>query len=120
MINNLTLKTLSLHQYIAGSFLGFPTWYEFLPTNSTGSPAFTGINDVWLIVAAVIDILLRIAAIIAIFVVIYGGIEFITSGGEPEKAASARSTVINALIGLVISVTAATLITFVAGRFNAS
>ena len=50
--------------------------------------------------------------------VIYGGIEFIMSQGEPDKANKARGTVINALIGLVIAVAAATLVTFIAGRFN--
>jgi ABC-type Fe3+ transport system permease subunit len=120
MINELMLKISAIHFYVAGSFLGFPTWYEFLPPNPSGSPELTGINDIWLIVAAVIDILLRIAAIIAIFVVIYGGIQFITSQGDPQKAASARTTVTNALIGLVIAVTAATLVTFLAGRFSGS
>jgi len=120
MINSLILRISSLHYYFGVGFLNFPTWYEFLPVNSTNSPEFTGINDVWLIVAAIIDILLRIAAIIAIVVVIYGGIEFITSSGEPEKAAAARSRIINALIGLVIAVTAATMVAFIASRFNAS
>jgi len=121
MIKGLMLKMTPFHYFVAGSFLGFPNWYQFLPVNSSdGSPEFSSISDVWLIVAAVIDILLRIAAIVAIFVVIYGGIQFITSGGDPQKAASARTTVTNALIGLVIAVTAATLVTFLAGRFTAT
>ena len=100
-------------------FLGLPTWDEDLNCNG-GSPSLTGINDVWLIAAAIVDILLRLAAIIAIFMLIYGGIQFITSQGDPEKASHARGTIINALIGLVISVVAATLVTYIAGRFSAS
>jgi hypothetical protein len=109
---------------LTGSFLGFPTWYSYLPgttdANNVCSPQFTSLSDVWLIVAAIIEILLRLAALVAIVMVIYGGVEFITSQGESEKAAKARSTVINALIGLVIAVGAAAIISFIAGGFNAS
>src|ERR1035437_4354773 len=85
-----------------GSFLSFPNWFHYLPgiwasppgidpTHATASqlicnPSFTSLSDVWLIVAAVIEILLRLAALVAIVMVIYGGVEFITSQGEPEKA----------------------------------
>jgi ABC-type Fe3+ transport system permease subunit len=120
VINSLIMKMTAIPSYVGSSFLGFPTWYEFLPLNADKTPELTSISDVWLIVAAVIDILLRVAAIVAIVIVIYGGIQFITSGGDPQKASSARTTITNAIIGLVIAVTAATLVTFVAGRFNAS
>jgi hypothetical protein len=50
--------------------------------------------------------------------VIYGGIEFITSSGNPDKASSARSTITNAIIGLAIAVSAATVVTYIAGRFT--
>jgi hypothetical protein len=114
-----TLLLSSHHAYVATGFLGFPTWYEFLPLNADKAPTFQSLSDIYLIIAAVIDILLRIGAIIAIVMVIYGGIEFITSNGNPDKAASARSTVINAIIGLAIAVTAATVVTYIAGRFTA-
>jgi hypothetical protein len=100
------------------SFLGFPTWYEYLKLNTDCTPMLTSVADIWLIVAAVLEILLRIAALVALIMVIYGGIEFITSQGEPDKSNKARSTVINALIGLVIAVVAATVVTFIAGSFN--
>jgi len=114
-----SLFTVVPHAHVATSFLGLPTWYEFLPINPTsGTPQFQSLSDIYLIVAAIIDILLRIGAIVAIVMVIYGGIEFITSQGNPDKAKSARSIIINALIGLVIAVTAATVVTFIAGRFT--
>lgn len=100
------------------NFLGFPTWYEYLKLNTDCNPMLGSIADIWLIVAAVIEILLRLAALIAIVMIIYGGIEFITSQGEPEKSNKARGTVINALVGLVIAVVAATVVTFIAGSFN--
>jgi hypothetical protein len=120
-MNKISTAILSTHHaYVATGLLGLPTWYEFLPLNpTTKTPEFQSLTDIYLIIAAIIDILLRIGAIIAIVMVIYGGIEFITSNGNPDKASSARSTIINAIIGLVIAVTAATIVTFIAGRFSA-
>jgi ABC-type Fe3+ transport system permease subunit len=100
-----------------GSFLGFPHWYEYLPCNG-GAPGIRSINDIWLIVAAIIEIMLRIAGIVAVVLVIYGGIQYITSQGEPDKTTKARSTIINALTGLAIAILAASIVAFVAGRFH--
>ena len=105
-----------------GSFLGFPKWYKYVDgygVNGGGcAPQVTHLSDVWLIVAAFIEILLRIGALLAVIFVIYGGIQYITSQGEPNKTNQARQTVINALVGLVISIGATTLVTFLAGRFK--
>jgi len=101
------------------AFLGFPYWYSYLQCQGTPpQPELTNINDIWAIVAAVIEILLRIAGIVAVFLVVYGGIQYITSQGEPDKTTKARSTIINALTGLVIAILAASLVSFVAGRFK--
>lgn len=106
-----------------GGFLGFPHWYQYLPGQTDATthqclPQIQSINDVWLIVAAIIDILLRVASIAAIGFIIYAGIKFITSRGEPDKAKQARDTIWDALIGLVIAVAAAAIVSFVAGKFN--
>jgi hypothetical protein len=111
-------------------FLLFPTWYEYLPgvgvsTDPTGNgastvcnPQFTSISDLWLIVAAAIEILLRIAAIAAVGVIIYGGILYTTSQGNPEQTAKAKSTLIAAFVGLGIAVFAAGIVTFIAGSIS--
>ena len=100
------------------SFLGFPNWYKYLPGGNSCNPAITSLNDIWLVAAAVLEMLLRVASIAAIVYVVWGGISFVTSQGEPDKTAKARHTVINALIGLVLSIGAASIVSFVAGRFN--
>lgn len=105
-----------------GSFLGFPKWYAYLDSvtdkNGFCSPRLSGINDAYLIVAAVIEIMLRIAALAAVGYVIYGGIEYLTSQGESDKTAKARSTIISALVGLAISISAAAIVSFLAGTIK--
>ncbi|MET0779275.1 MAG: pilin [Candidatus Saccharimonadales bacterium] len=110
-----------------GSFLGFPKWYKYVdgrtvaegvPGAGSCAPQVTHLSDIWLIVAAFVEILLRIGGLLAVVFVIYGGVQYITSQGEPNKTNQARQTVINALIGLTISIGATTLLTFFAGRFK--
>lgn len=102
------------------SFLAFPTWYEYLHStpdpNGICSPAIQKLTDVWLVVAAVIEIMLRVAALVAVAMVMYGGFNYVTSQGEPSKTAQARDTIVGALVGLLIAVIAAVLVGFLAGR----
>ncbi len=105
----------------SGNFLGFPTWYKYLDsvqTNQGCSPSLTSLSSVWLIVMAIIEILLRVAAIVAVGVIIYAGIGYITSQGEPEKTAKSKNMLINALVGLAIAVSATAIVSFLAGRFK--
>lgn len=105
----------------SGDFFSFPTWYKYLPSvvgSNPCAPKISSINDVWLIIAAVIEILLRVGALAAIAMVVYGGISFITSEGQPEKTAKAIKIIINAVVGLAITIVSAGVVTFLAGRFN--
>jgi len=102
-----------------GGFLGFPTWYKYLPgqtVNNICTPQISKLNDVWLIVAAVIEILLRIAALAAVIYTMYGGFEYITSQGDPSKTAKAKDSIVAALAGLAIAVIAALTVGFIADR----
>lgn len=103
------------------SFLNFPTWYQYLNgvTDASGNciPRIQALSDFWLIVAAIVEILLRVATIAAIAMVLYGGVTYILSQGEPDKTSKAKDTVLNALIGLVIAVTASVIVSFVARQF---
>ncbi|MDB5168784.1 MAG: hypothetical protein JWO41_140 [Candidatus Saccharibacteria bacterium] len=105
-----------------GSFFAFPHWYQYLDSvpgsNGICTPAFTGLNDVWLVVAAIIEIMLRVGALIAVIAVIYGGFNYLTSQGEPDKTNKARMTIINALAGLAISIFASVLVSFIAGSIK--
>lgn len=102
-----------------GSFFGLPTWYKYV-NDGVGeivagkcTPIMEFPNSVASILLAVIEIMLRVAAMIAVGFVIYGGFRFILSQGDPEQAAHARSTVINALIGLAIAMIAIVAVSFV-------
>lgn len=100
-----------------GGLFGFPTWYRYLsgtrdPQNIC-IPVLDSLSSIWLILAAVIEILLRLSALAAVAIIIYSGILYTISQGEPEKTAKAKSSLVNALIGLAISVMAAFIVSFI-------
>lgn len=112
------------------SFLGLPHWYKYLEVQKFSNdadgnrididcvPQITGINDFWLIGLALIELLTRIAVLVAIIYVVYAGIKYSESRGNTDKAASAKNTLIDAVTGLLIALTATALISFLGGRFG--
>lgn len=66
---------------------------------------------------AVTEMLLRISALIAVGYVVYGGFRFITSQGDPEGVKSARQTIQNSLIGLIICMISIGTVTFIGSQF---
>ncbi len=108
--------TCDLQPGSGGSFLGFPTWYKYLDGEKVAgkcSVAFAFPDGIGLILLAVVEILLRIAALVAVGFVIYGGFQYILSQGEPDRARAARGTIINALIGVVIALIATVVVTYI-------
>ncbi|MCA9330370.1 hypothetical protein KDA11_06985 [Candidatus Saccharibacteria bacterium] len=105
------------------NFLGvLPPWYKYLTLEKDCSIKFDSTlmqnpTQLLLIGLGIIDILIRVSSLVAIGYVVYGGFLFVTSQGEPEGVKKARSSIINALIGLAISVSASGVVAFIAGRF---
>ena len=51
--------------------------------------------------------------IIAVIMLIIGGIRYVTSGGDAKKVTDAKNTVLYAIIGLIISFLAFAIVNFV-------
>jgi hypothetical protein len=71
-----------------------------------------------LVALALVDVLLRLAGLAAIFFIVYGGIQYTTSQGNPDATAKAQNTIVNALIGLALSVVAVAGVSFLANRLG--
>ena len=72
--------------------------------NITPGGQFAGLNDITIanIISALIVLVLVIAALIFFFMLVWGGIRYITSGGDKTKTEQARNRITNALVGLAI------------------
>ena len=69
---------------------------------------YTGVSDLTIagIISGLVILVLVIAALLAFFFLIYGGIKWITSGGDKEAAAAAQKTITAAIIGLALAFSA--------------
>jgi hypothetical protein len=65
------------------------------------------------IVSNVINIILYIVGIVAVIMLIVGGIMYATSAGDEKKVTTAKATIVAALIGLAVAILAWTLVNFV-------
>ncbi len=65
---------------------------------------FAGLNNITItsIISAIIIMVLIGAALVFFFMLVWGGIRYIMSGGDKTQAEAARSQITAALIGLVI------------------
>lgn len=70
-------------------------------------------NKVGSTIETVINILSLIGAVIAVIMLIVGGIRYVTSSGDSGSTASARNTIIYALVGLVIIALAQVIVRYV-------
>lgn len=105
------------------TFLGLVSWFDGLVDGKCNivSPdqAPGGLSGfIWKIALNVIQDVVILVAYAAGIYVLYGGFMFITSRGHPEGAARARSTMLNAIIGLIISISAAALVAWIGSNIK--
>ncbi|HMI09091.1 MAG TPA: pilin [Candidatus Saccharimonadales bacterium] len=102
--------------------LTFPAWYKGIqnadctiknPNDSGGISKF-----IWTIVLNVIELMLQLVGYIAVVFIIIGGFKFLTGTGTPDTVAKARTTILNAIIGLVISIFSVAIVNVVAGTLK--
>ncbi len=100
----------------SGMFLA-PSFVSAAPTNFQGdacaglngiqsdtssTTCTSGSSTVTTIVKLVINIFSFVVGVTAVIMIIYGGFKFITANGDSGSVGTARSTILYALIGLVI------------------
>lgn len=101
--------------------LTFPAWYKGLvdgncvvknPTDVGGVPKFIA-----KIAFNIIEFMLQLVGYLSVGFIIAGGFKFLTSTGSPEDIAKSRKTILNAVIGLVISIFSIGIVNVVVGIF---
>ena len=68
------------------------------------------------LIQTIVNVILLVAGIVAVIYLIVGGYQYITSSGNAEQAQAGRTTVLNAIIGLVIIFAAYLIVRFVLDR----
>ena len=75
------------------------------------------VNDT---ISLALNIFSAIVGIIAVVMIIVGGVKYITSQGESANITSAKNTILYALVGLVVVALAQVIVRFVLQRFIGS
>lgn len=81
--------------------------------SKTSSDPLTGSNGA---LAKITNIIAIIAGALAVILIIYGALKYVTSGGDSGNVKSAKDTIFYALIGIVVIVVSRTLIVFVLSK----
>lgn len=68
------------------------------------------------IIKTVINIFSLVVGIVSVIMIIFGGLKYITSGGDSNNVSSAKNTIIYAVIGLVIVALAQFIVQFVLNK----
>ena len=70
------------------------------------------------IAKTVVNTMLFIVGILAVIMIIFAGIRYITAHGDKGQVESAKNTLIYSIVGLVIAIIAYALVTWVTGLFG--
>ena len=106
----------------AANFFGFQPWYSCLPKScpggtSDGSPKLCKLTDIYLVIFPIVDWILKAAVFISAGMMFFMLFKIATSRGNASQYSTAISGIRDAVVGLVISVLAVAILTFVVGAF---
>ena len=83
-------------------------------TNSGGSAK----QDLPDVITTIINVMLFIAGALAVIMIIYGGIRYITAHGDEKQVKVAKDTIVYSVVGLIIAIIAYALVTFIFNTFK--
>jgi TRAP-type C4-dicarboxylate transport system permease small subunit len=70
------------------------------------------------IVSSLINLVLVIAFVVFLFLLLWGGIQWITSGGDKEALAKAQGKISSAIVGIIIVISAWAILSLVRNFFG--
>lgn len=98
-------------------FLGFNSWDSCLGHTAEGVPILRGLADIWYIAVVIIDDFLKVCVYVAIGFIVWGGVKYLKSQGDPGETTQARQIIHNSLFGLIITILAVAIVNFTASTF---
>ncbi len=98
-----------LKQFAANTGVNIPGNQCSGSCSDTGLPGSTVSNGT---ISNLLQIAFGIIGAVAVIFIVIAALQLITSGGNPESAKKARETIIYAVVGLVIAMSAEAIVTF--------
>jgi hypothetical protein len=76
-----------------------------------------GTDNVSSMVKIIINTLLIILGMVAVIMIVIGGIRYTTSNGDSSAVKGAKDTILYSVVGLVVAILSYSIVNFVVGRF---
>jgi hypothetical protein len=106
-------------------FLTIPAWYNGINKSTANgceiaSPQEVGGFSVfiWKIVLNIVEIMLNLVGYASVAFIIYGGYKYMYSAGSPDGMVKARKTIMNAVVGLVLSILSVAIVNTISGSLR--
>ncbi len=74
-------------------------------------------DDISVFIRTIVNALLFILGAVSVIIIISSGIRYVTSHGDPGNVKVAKDTLLYAVIGLIVALTAYAIVNFVVGFF---
>ncbi len=124
----ITLSSLALPVGAAGIFGGCtggtaPTASGGNSTAQTSANTLCGVttkDSAPDIIRNVINLILIVLGMVAVIMIVIGGIRYTTSNGDSSSVKAAKDTILYAVVGLVVAIMSYAIVNFVLGRFSGS
>ncbi|OIP22675.1 hypothetical protein COX95_01635 [bacterium CG_4_10_14_0_2_um_filter_33_32] len=75
------------------------------------------LSDLATLLTNLINVALALVSTIAVIFIIVGGFQYITSAGNPDNIGRAKTTILYAIIGLILAIISFSIINFLTGSF---
>ena len=73
-------------------------------------------TDIRIVIAKIIKVALGLLGIVALVIMIYGGVVWMTAGGNEDKITTAKKVLINGVIGIAIILSSYAIVSFVMNK----
>lgn len=110
--------------------LTFPAWYRGLQIpDQPPSPEACNVKSpttlkggiyelIWTIALNIVEFMLQLVGYVSVGFIIVGGFKYMTSSGSPDGMSKSKKTIMNAVIGLVISIFSVAIVNVVSGALH--
>lgn len=68
----------------------------------------------------ILNIAIGIIAAVSVLFIMIGGLRYILSDGDPQKASRAKNTIIYAVVGLLVAISAEAIVAFALNNINSN
>lgn len=90
----------------------------FAVTYNDANVKIPGVNANSTVLGNIFNVVLALAGAIAVAFIVWAGIQYVLSRGEPAKIKQAKDTILYALIGIVVVMLSFVIVNYIVGQFK--